>query len=83
MSISLLLRADLGDLAQGYAMWLQNIQQCKFSTIANYINGLVTVTTYAYANFDPENEVLNMEPNPLTQLINLRGQAEKASKTQQ
>eukprot|EP00966_Prymnesium_polylepis_P229230 5304935-Prymnesium_polylepis.1 len=24
-----------------------------------------------------------MDPNPLTQLINLRGQAEKASKTQQ
>ena len=27
--------------------------------------------------------LLSMEPNPLTQLINLRGQAEKASKTQQ
>ena len=31
----------------------------------------------------PAAEVLNAEPNPLTQLINLRGQAEKASKTQQ
>jgi len=83
LSISLLLRADVGDLAQGYAAWLQNTQQCKFSTIANYINGLVSLTTYAYANFEPDAEVLNMEPNPLTQLINLRGQAEKASKTQQ
>ena len=83
LSIGLLLRADVGDLAQGYATWLQNSQQCKFSTIANYLNGLVTATTYAYTNFEPENEVLNMEPTPLTQLINLRGQAEKASKTQQ
>lgn len=83
LSITLLLRADVGDLAQGYATWLQNTQQCKFSTIANYINGLVSLTTYAYANFEPAAEVLNMEPNPLTQLINLRGQAEKASKTQQ
>ena len=83
LSISLLCRADLGDLAQGYATWLQNTQQCKFSTIANYINGLVSMTTYAYANCEPDAVVLNMEPNPLTQLINLRGQAEKASKTQQ
>lgn len=83
LSITLLLRADVGDLAQGYATWLQNTQQCKFSTIANYINGLVSLTTYAYANFEPAAEVLNIEPNPLTQLINLRGQAEKASKTQQ
>ena len=41
------------------------------------------MTTYAYANCEPDAVVLNMEPNPLTQLINLRGQAEKASKTQQ
>ena len=53
LSISLLCRADLGDLAQGYATWLQNTQQCKFSTIANYLNGLVSITTYAYANFEP------------------------------
>jgi len=83
LSISLLCRTDLGDLTQGYATWLQNNQNCKFSTIANYLNGLVSITTYAYANFEPAAEVLNAEPNPLTQLINLRGQAEKASKTQQ
>ena len=46
LSISLLCRVDLGDLAQGYATWLQNNQQCKFSTIANYyLNGLVSITT--------------------------------------
>ena len=81
--ISLLCRADLGDLVEGYATWLQNNQRCKFSTIANYLNGLVSLTNYAYANFEPAAAVLNMEPNPLTQLINLRAQAETASKTQQ
>ena len=83
LAIDLLCRADLGDLVQEYATWLQNTQHCKFSTIANYINGLVSLTTYVYANFEPSAEVLNADPNPLTQLINLRGQAEKASKTQQ
>ena len=43
----------------------------------------MSLTTYAYANLEPTIEVLNADPNPLTQLINLRGQAEKASKTQQ
>ena len=82
-SISFLCRPDVGDLVQDYATWLQNTQGCKFSTIANYLNGLVSLTTYAYANFEPPAEVLNAEPNPLTQVINLRSQAEKASKTQQ
>ena len=83
LAINLLCRADLGDLVQEYATWLQTNQQCKYSTIANYLNGLVSLTTYAYANLEPTIEVLNADPNPLTQLINLRGQAEKASKTQQ
>ena len=51
--------------------------------IANYMNGLVSITSYCYANLEPEESLLDMNPNPLTQLINLRGQAEKASKTQQ
>jgi hypothetical protein len=49
----------------------------------NYLNGLVSVTSYAYANLDPSDAVFNTDPNPLAQIINLRGQAEKASKTQQ
>ena len=61
LSISFLCRTDLGDLTQGYATWLQNNQNCKFSTIANYLNGLVSITTYAYANFEPAAEVLNAE----------------------
>ena len=43
----------------------------------------MSITAYCYANLAPEDAVLQMEPNPLAQLINLRAQAEKASKTQQ
>ena len=80
--LSLLIRADLGSLVQGYAEWLQSTQRCKFSSIANYLNGLVSVTSYCYANLEPSDAVFNSDPNPLAQIINLRGQAEKASKTQ-
>ena len=82
-SLEFMLRPDLGDIAQEYVQWLQTTQRCKFSTIANYMNGLVSITSYCYANLEPEESLLDMNPNPLTQLINLRGQAEKASKTQQ
>ena len=82
-SITFMIRDDLGDIAQEYAQWLQTTQRCKFSTIANYINGLVSITSYCYAHLAPNDALLAMDPNPLTQLINLRGQAEKASKTQQ
>ena len=77
-----MLRADVGDLAQQYAQWLQNTQRCRFSSIANYLNGLVSITAYCYANLEPSDEVLQLDPNPLAQMINLRGQAEKASKQQ-
>ena len=82
LDMSLLGRPDLGDLAQAYASWLQTTQELRFSTIANYLNGLISVTTYAYANLDPPEATLLLEPTPLTQLINLRAQAESQSKTQ-
>ena len=81
--LDFMLRPDLGEIAQDFCSWLQNTQQCKFSTIANYLNGLVNVTQYCFSNLEPSDALLAMEPNPLTQLINLRAQAEKASKTQQ
>ena len=80
--LPLMIRSDLGELVQQYASWLQNTQRCKFSTIANYLNGLVSITSYC-ANLEPSDAVFNLDPNPLAQIINLRGQAEKASKTQQ
>ena len=78
-----MIRADIGDLAQQYAQWLQSTQRCRFSSIANYLNGIVSVLSYCYANLAPTDAILNSDPNPLAQIINLRAQAEKASKTQQ
>ena len=34
------------------------------------------------ANLDPSDDLLSMDPSPLAQIVNLRGQAEKASRTQ-
>ena len=75
----------MGDLVQAYAQWLQTTQQVRFGTVANYINSLISVTTYVYTEFEGEHleAAMEMDPNPLTQLINLRSQAEKAAKTQQ
>ena len=81
--MAFMIREDLGALVQAYASWLEHTQHCKFSTIANYLNGLVSITSYCYANLEPPDALLNQDPNPLAQIINLRGQAEKASKTQQ
>ena len=50
----------------------------------NYLNSIASVMTYIYRHeFAVTPEVLAMEPTPLTQCINLRGQAEKESKTEQ
>ena len=48
----------------------------------NYLNGLVSLTSYCYVEMEPPDAVLNLSPNPLSQLINLRSQAESASKQQ-
>jgi hypothetical protein len=82
LALSIMSRADLGSLATQYSEWLQSIQGCRFSSIANYLNGLISITAYCYAELEVSDAVFNMEPNPLAQLINLRGQAEKASKQQ-
>ena len=44
--------------------------------------GLIGVISYVYATTELPEETLAMDPTPLAMVINLRGQAEKASKTQ-
>ena len=83
LRLALLGRVDLGSQAQKYVEWLRETQQLRFSSIANYINGLVMITSYVYGNLSPPAETLALECTPLTQLINLRSQAEKAARTQQ
>ena len=82
MGLSLLERAELGDIVQAYAVWLQGTQQLRFSSIANYLNGLASVVAYFYANFELPDATAALDPSPLTQILNLRGQAEKQSVTQ-
>ena len=43
--LELLGHEDLGDHAQAYAEWLREEHSLRYSTIANYLNGLVSVTT--------------------------------------
>ena len=81
--LSLLERADLGDIVQSYAEWLQNTQGLRFSSIANYLNGLASIVAYVYANFELPDATAVLDPSPLTMILNLRSQAEKQSATQQ
>jgi hypothetical protein len=43
---------DLGDIPQEYVQWLQTTQRYKYFTTANYLNGLVSITSYCYANLE-------------------------------
>ena len=80
--LSLLARADLGDLVEKYARWLRDDQQLRYSTLANYLNGLIAVISYVYATVGLPDDTLAMDPTPLAMVINLRGQAETQSKTE-
>ena len=85
LDLTLLTRPDLGDFVQAYAEFLQERQRLKYSSIANYANGLASVVSYAYESgaFEVPAEVTQAERTPLSQILNLRNQAEKQSRTQQ
>ena len=78
-----LVRADLGDLVQTYAEWLRQNQQLRFGSIANYLNGIAAMTAWAYRTFTIPADTAALDPSPLAQIYNLRGQAEGQSKTEQ
>ena len=73
-------RKDLGELVQRYVDWQRDVQKNHYSSIHNYVNGLVMITKYVYDNFDMPEETLALELRPLTMLIRLRGQASKEAK---
>eukprot|EP00966_Prymnesium_polylepis_P190596 4417314-Prymnesium_polylepis.1 len=41
-----MVRADLGDFIQDYAEWLRENQRLRFGSIANYLNGIASVTAW-------------------------------------
>ena len=80
LHVQLLLRPEMADWGQDYATWLRDNQNLRFSSVANYLNGLISVTSYVYMTYEVPEQTAALDPSPLTQLINLRAQAEKASK---
>ena len=74
---SALVSYALADLRQRtfYARWLQSEHNLKHSTLANYLNSLVSVISYVYAETEVPEATHAMEPSPLAMAINLRGQA--------
>ena len=80
LHITLLMRADLADAVTDFVTFLRDRQKLKYSSIANYLSGIVSVMTYVYTTHQLPEETVAMEPSPLSMVINLRGQAEKASK---
>ena len=82
LDMSLLLRADLADSVQDFVTFLRDRQALRFSSIANYLSGVVSVLSFAYTTHALPEATAALDPSPLTMVINLRGQAEKASKTE-
>ena len=39
LEMTMMIRADVGDMVQAYAMWLRDNQRLKYSSIANYLSG--------------------------------------------
>lgn len=62
-----------GALAQE---WLEMLSSkgLRWSTLANYSNSLIQLTTYAYDAFELPEETRTMSPSPLDELIRLRQQ---------
>ena len=52
------------------------------ATIYHYLNGLAAVTAWAYRQYEIPEDTAEMEPSPLGQIYNLRGQAEAQSRTE-
>ena len=78
-----LARHDLGDVAQAFAEWLSGVQGLRMSSIANYLNSLIALTSYVYSERPVPAATAAMDPSPLSMLINLRRQAEASSTTEQ
>ena len=77
-----MVRSDLGDLVQTYAEWLRANQGLRYGSIANYLNGLAAVTAWVYRLYEIPEDTAAMDPSPLAQIYNLRGQAEGQSNTE-
>jgi integrase len=82
LDIGFFARPDLGTKAEQWAGWLQQSQRIRFTSICNYLSSLVSIANYVYFELHVDDEVIDLSPNPLEQLVNLRDQAHGAIKEQ-
>ena len=75
-------RAALSQWAEEYAKALAE-KGLKYSSIANYLNGLAMVCQYVYQTYEVDPDALAMSTTPLDELLRLRGQCESQAKQQQ
>ena len=57
-------RADLGDLVEAYCTWLAEQQGLRFSSIANYVNSLLSIAQHCHATYEVPEATLALEPSP-------------------
>jgi hypothetical protein len=75
-------RAALSHWAEEYARGLAH-KGLKYSSIANYLNGLAMVCQFVYQTYEVDPDALAMPTTPLDELLRLRGQCESQAKGQQ
>ena len=82
LHLSLLGTRAVGDLAQEFAEWLVSNQQVRFTTISNYLSGIVSLMNYVYNCLEADADALAMAITPLEMVVNLRDQASRSVKEQ-
>ena len=74
-------RAALSAWAEEYAKALAD-KGLKYTSIANYLNGLAMVCQFVYQTYEVDADALAMPTTPLDELLRLRGQCESQAKQQ-
>ena len=82
LHLELLGRREIGTLAEQFCEWLVSNQHVRFTTVSNYMSGLISLASYVYINMEPDEAVVALSPNPLEQLVNLRDQASRKTTEQ-
>ena len=67
--------ARLGEWAEGWVKMLRNERSLKWSTLANYANGLFNIVSYVFTTVEVSEAAL--EADAPSQLLRMRAQAEK------
>jgi hypothetical protein len=67
----------LGEWAESWVKMLREERELKYSSLANYTNGLFNVSNYVYAVLLPSEAALALDVQPPEQLLRMRTQAEK------